>query len=238
MKSFKQYSYEEVTYEQYQSVLDGQIDEAVKATRLVAKLRDQLMDIGKDLKLSYDMIANAFKQKPIFEILKMFGFSFINMAKAVLRSLGLMNVVVTDVFKQMEETGDLDRLKKGTMKAEEAITKYPRLKKITGPMVSAFLIYQWQNMAFTGNFKADFDMSNVIDSATGKYTVTDLLASPESLSGLLKIFMGTAVGLSFPWGMIIPASLYLAFAYTAFKKARDAKAAQKVKDKIREMRQK
>lgn len=238
MKSFKQYSYEEVTYEQYQSVLDGQIDEAVKETRLVAKLRDQLIEIGKDLKLSYDMIANAFKQKPLFEILKMFGFSFVNMAKAVLRSLGLMNVVVTDVFKQMEETGDLDRLKKGTMKAEEAISKYPRLKKITGPMVSAFLIYQWQNAAFTGNFKTDFDMSNVIDSATGKYTVTDLLASPESLSGLLKIFMGTVVGLSFPWGMIIPASLYLAFAYTAFKKARDAKAAQKVKDKIREMKQK
>jgi hypothetical protein len=240
MKSFKQYSCEQhlVTYEQYQAVLDGQIVEAVRATRLVAKLRDHLIDVGKDLKISYDAIASAFKQRPLFEIMKMFGFSFLNMSKAVLGSLGLMNVLITDVFKQMEETGDLDRLKSGTMKAEEAIKKYPKLKKVTGPMVASFLIYKWQNAAFTGNFKSDFDMTDILEAAAGKYTIENLLASPESLSGMLKVFLGAVVGISFPWGMILPASLYLAFTYTAFVKARDAKAAKKVKEKIDEMRPK
>ena len=235
MKTYKQYT-QEVTYEQYQAALDGMIDEAVRATRLVAKLRDHLVSIGKDLKIAYDNITSALKQRPFFEILKAFGFSFVKMASAVLKALGSLNVVLSDVFVQMEETGDLNKLKTKTMKAEDAVKKYPKLKKITGPMVAGFLIYQWQHMAFTGNFKDDFDMSNVIDALAGKYDITNLLASPSALAGMLKLFGGVAIGISFPWGAIIPASLYLAFLYTAFLKSRDRESLAKVRQKIREIR--
>jgi hypothetical protein len=135
----------------------------------------------------------------------------------------------------MDETGDLDKLKNKTIKAEDVVKKYPKLKRVSGPMVAAFLIYQWQNMAFTGNFKDDFDMSDVLDALAGKYDVTKLLASPSSLQGMLKVFLGAAVGISFPWGAIIPASLYLAFLYTAYIKARDRKSLEKVKQKMKEI---
>lgn len=232
MLSFNEHLTQSVTFEEYCSYLSGDLSEKVEFRRIFNKLREHIRGLADELKISFEVVRDAFMTRELYEVLKSFGFSLLRMANVALMAVKTLNVAFLDVLEQMDETGDLDRLKRGSMKADEAISKYPALQKITGPVVAGFLVYQWQNMSFSGDFKQDFDVTNIADALAGKYTFMDLIASPSGLKSLLQLASGLALGISFPWGAILPATIYLAFLYTGTLKLKERKAHEKVKKAI------
>ena len=223
MLSFKEYNEVNtvVTYEEYCDFLDGHLTEKVTLTRTLQDLKNHIMSIANDFKMSYTEIVNAFQEKSVFALLKAFGFSLKKMASATYKSITSLNQLLMSIVSQMSETGDLKKLEKGSMTADQLLSKYPSLKRVTGPMVAGFLVYQWMNMSFSGDFKQDFDVSNILDALRGQYAIEDVLASPLGFKSMIQLMTGLSLGLSFPWNVLVPANLFLAFLFTAALKSKD-----------------
>lgn len=219
----------DITFEQYCRHLDGDLVEAFSIRRILDKLMDNFKSIADDLKVSYDTIKDVFKKPEFFKVLKAFGFSIKRMAAAAMKAVKSLNIILLDVFEQMHENGDFNILVSGGKKADYFLNKYPRLKRVTGPMVAGFLIYQWQNMSFSGDFENDFNVSNIANAMSGRFSIEDVFASPNGLKALAQLGTGLALGISFPWGAILPATIYLAFLYTGANRVRDPALQNRVK---------
>lgn len=235
MLTFAEYTHihETVTYEDYCYALDNEITERVSASVVLSDLKAHLMSIADDFKMSYLELANALKEKSVFALLKAFGFSLKKMAAATYKGITSLNQILMSVVTQMADTGDLAKLQRGSMTADEFVAKYPAMKRITGPMVAAFLIYQWLNMSFSGDFKQDFDITAVLEALRGNYTFEDVLASPLGFKSMVQLMTGLSIGITFPWGMLLPANLALALLYTVALRTRNRRLMVKTRKAIR-----
>jgi hypothetical protein len=234
MLSFSEYNAaQSVTYEEYVACLDGELVERVTISRTLQDLKNHFSSILGNFKISYEEISNAMKDRSVFALLKAFGFSVKNMAAAMYKSVTTLNQILMSVVVQMSETGDLEKLKNGSMTVDQFLGKYPALKRITGPMVSGFLVYQWLNMSFSGDFKQDFNIETILESLRGNYTFEDVLASPLGFKSMIQLMSGLAIGVTFPWGVILPANIMFALVYTVALKTKNKRLQVKARKAMR-----
>ena len=128
--------------------------------RFFRDVKNVFRAIGRDFKLGYAEIINAFKSRDIFNLLKSFGFNI----KVMLRSLnsvtGLIRQGLFKVFKEIANTGMFKQLRKGAIKIDVVLDKYPILRKVSGPVIAGLLLYIWLNMTFIGDLDYDFNFSD------------------------------------------------------------------------------
>lgn len=213
---------------------DESDDEKASISHIATKLKAHVDDISNDLKVSKDSVVEAFKQPTAYKFMKSIGFGIKKAGQAALKGLQTLNVGMKATFEEMHKAGALKKLESGAMKVDEALNKYPALKKIGGAAVAGFLIYQWQNMSFSGDLDDDFDVSSIGSALAGNYSVRDVFASPQGLKGLTQLATGIATGVTFPWGKIGPATLTAAALYTGAKKAGNSELAKKALAKFKE----
>lgn len=207
---------------------------APSAKHVAKKLNAHIDSIASDLKASREHIVSAFKQPHVYNTLKHFGFSFNKAASAAVKGLATFNVGLRSTFEELHKTNVLKKLEKGAVKVDEVLTKYPALKKVGGPAIAGFLVYQWQNMAFSGDFDDDFDISAIGKALAGDYSIRDVFASPSGLKGLTQLAAGIAIGVTFPWGKIGPATLKMAALYTGAKKLKNTELAAKAMARLKD----
>ena len=239
MLSFNEYyAVQTITYEEYVALLDGELVERVTISRTLQDLKNHFASIVADFKVSTQELGNALKDRSVFALLKAFGFSMKKMASAMYKGVTTLNRILISVVTQMSETGDLEKLRKGSMNVDQFMQKYPALKKITGPMVAGFLVYQWLNMSFSGDFKQDFNIENILNALSGNYTFEDVLSSPLGFKSMVQLMAGLSAGVTFPWNILLPANIGFALLYTAAIKTKDKKLRSKVQDAMKEHRPK
>jgi hypothetical protein len=83
-------------------------------------------------------------------------------------------------------------------KLDEWLKHNTKVKAIAGVGVAALLAYIWFNCAFSGHTSVDFDMSDMLSALVGKFALHQLFAGPNGVRMLL-LFVGGALGLTFPW---------------------------------------
>ena len=126
-------------------------------------------------------------------------------------------------------------LQKGTIKVDEFLDKYPKLKTASGVAIAGFLTYQWLYMSFSGNLDSDYDLSSIPEAVAGNIGFTEILATPQGVKGMGLLAAGLATGgLSTLWlggrkGMMMAA------AYTGAKKLGDKKTENKLFAKMRQL---
>jgi hypothetical protein len=207
--------------------------EKVNLVNVVKKLKQHVNDIASDLKVSKESIADAFKQPTTFKFMKSIGFGLKKAGEAALKGVQTLNVGMKATFEEMHKSGVLKKLESGAIKIDDALNKYPTLKKIGGAAVAGFLIYQWQNMSFSGDLDDDFDVSSITAALAGDYTIKDVFTSPQGMKGLVQLATGIATGVTFPWGKIGPATLTAAALYTGAKKAGNTDLAKRAMDMLK-----
>ena len=202
------------------------------------RMKHEIRSIAADLGESKKSIAKAFAQKDVQSALSKVGYSAKEAGEASSKTVGLINTGLSQSFQEIEKAGGLDGLRKGTQKIDEFLDKHPVVKKMAGPLVAGALLYQWNNMSFSGDFNDDFDITSMINAATGSYALSDLVSSANGAKALTQLAVGMETGkilgsaVSFPWKLGIQAAIV----YTGAKKVGNSDLAKKAMSKIKGMK--
>ena len=210
----------------------GGSKDKVDVKNILIKMKKHVNGIAKDLNLSKEHVITAFKQPSVYETVKHFGFSIKSMAKATQKTISTLNVSLQSTFEEMHKTKTLQKLKSGAIKVDEFLDRNPKLKKITGPAVGGFMIYQWLHMTFSGDVHDDYDLSNLPKALKGEYGMKDLLGTPSGLKGMSQLAIGVATG-GLPIWIGGAKGLTMALAYSGARLAKNHDMAGKLKEKMR-----
>jgi hypothetical protein len=206
----------------------------VDVKNILVKMKKHVDGIAKDLSISKDHVVEAFKQPSVYDTVKHFGFSIKSMAKATQKTIATLNVSLQSTFEEMHKTKTLQKLKSGAIKVDEFLDRNPTLKKITGPAVGGFMVYQWLHMSFSGDVHDDYDLSNLPKALKGEYGMKDLLGTPSGLKGMAQLAIGVATG-GLPIWIGGAKGLTMALAYSGARLAKNNEVAGKLKDKMKSM---
>ena len=229
---------EAVTYDSYVLALtipDNAILSWNFPTGLINFVKDAkkvLTEIAEMGKVSFDELIEAFKSKELFQIFKAVHFSLKKLLAAVQALGGLVSKGLFAVLGEIEKTGAFQDIRKGVMKVDDLLDKYPIVKKLAGPALAGLLLWIWLNSAFTGDPELDLDLSYVIGAFAGHFTITDLFMSKEGLA-MLALLVGGFTGIGVSWLAASNAiNLLLALLYTGSKKAKEKNLFQSLKNLI------
>jgi len=81
---------------------------------------------------------------------------------------------------------------------DQFLKSHPKTRTLAGVAVAGLLIYIWLNMAFTGDVKYDFDLTDAVKALTGQFSLSALFAGTDGVKLLLLLATGL-LGASFPW---------------------------------------
>ena len=191
----------------------------------------EVNNLVKDLGVARDELVNAIKEKSVFRAVKAVG---LGGGKVALDGLKTIDSAVNFAADKVAATQMVQGLQKGTVKVDEFLNKYPKLKTVGGVAIAGFLTYQWLQMSFSGSLDSDYDLSNIPEAIAGNIGFTEVLATPAGIKGLGLLAAGIATGgMTTLWaggrkGMMMAA------AYTGAKKAGNSKLANNIFGKMRQ----
>ena len=191
----------------------------------------EVNNLSKDLGVARDELVNAIKEKSVFRAVKAVG---LGGGKVALDGLKFIDSAVNFAADKVAATQMVQGLQKGTVKVDEFLNKYPKLKTAGGVAIAGFLTYQWLQMSFSGNLDSDYDLSSIPEAIAGNIGFTEVLATPAGIKGMGLLAAGLATGgMSTLWaggrkGMMMAA------AYTGAKKAGNSKLANNIFGKMRQ----
>ena len=202
--------------------------------RVFQELRYNIQKIGRDFTMNVNELISAFKDRNVYDMLRAFGFNF----RLVFRSIGAFTNALRggllEVFKELARTKTFQKIRRGAIKVDQVLDKYPILKRLTGVVVAGLLLYIWLNMTFIGDLDYDFNFSDTVAALHGSFSIADIFTSPEGLMLVTLFGTGFAFGLSVPW---LGKSLYnltVAIVYTGYAKLKgDKKKLTKMKKKMK-----
>jgi len=201
-------------------------------------LRLGLEKVSRDFKLGLPDIITAIKQKDVFGVLKAFGFNIRLMFRAIFEFTKAVRGGILEVFRSMHQQKIFQALKRGTMKVDQVIQKYPKLAKVSGIAVAGLLLFMWVNMTFIGDLDYDFNFSSMTDALKGNFSLADLFMSPEGLMLMTLFGTGAVFGLSVPWLGKTMYNFVLALVYTGYAriKGSEKKVLAGFQKKMKKMR--
>lgn len=265
LSNIESVSIEKVTYESYCAILDvlmeaGYSDEKLmeyltegffkdflksakgRAAGFLHKtfrsLRKELKKIGKDFNVSGKELVYAFKNREAFGILKAFGFNLKVIFRSINRLSNLVQKGLFKVFSEIVKNKYIQKIRKGAMKVDDLLNKYPILKRVSGIVIAGLLLYLWLQMTFIGSWDYDMDLSDLFLAVQGKFSIADLFVSPSGLMLLALFGSGAAFGLSIPWLGKSLYNLISALVYTVYTKFKKGKhpVLKKMKQKLKKVR--
>lgn len=207
----------ESEYDLYCSNLESILSNSIhEEHNFIQGLHKSLDKIASDIDEPKEKLVDALKSKKVYDILQAVGFSITKLYKLFLDVTRLIRFGIIDVLRDLERSGKLDDLKKGTLKMDALLDEYPQLKKLTGPLMGALLLFLWIRQSFIGDPEYDFNMGYILDAVKGKYSLYQLFTSPEGIFDL--ILVATGGWMSFSWLLATEIEgIVVALIYTGLK---------------------
>ncbi len=183
---------------------------------IFSKLKGSLIRISRDFSIGVRELITAIKRRSIFTALKAFGFNLTLMFKAVAEGAKALRGVLASVFKELYETKQVQKIRKGAQRIDQLLKRYPKLKMIGGVAIAGILLWMWVNMTFIGNLDYDFNFTNTIEALKGNFSIADLFVSADGLMLMALFGTGVGFGISVPWLGATAYNLVLALVYTGY----------------------
>ena len=120
------------------------------------------------------------------------------------------------IFKELYETKQVQKIRKGAQRIDQLLKRYPKLKMIGGVAIAGILLWMWVNMTFIGNLDYDFNFTNTIEALKGNFSIADLFVSADGLMLMALFGTGVGFGISVPWLGATAYNLVLALVYTGY----------------------
>jgi len=189
--------------------------------RVFSELKSSLISISKEFKINTITIVTAFKQKDVFGVLKAFAFNIKLIFKALNELSGFVRKGLFEIFREIFRLKIFEGVRRGAIKVDAVLNRYPLLKKITGIVLAGLILYMWINMTFIGDLDYDFNFATIVLAIRGVFTIEDLFVSPEGLMLVTLFGVGFVTGLSIPWLGKSVYNLGVALFYTAYAKVKE-----------------
>ena len=220
---------ENLDYELYCQLISFEVDESLFGRlkergmefliKIFGPIKNTLMKIAEDFKVGISQVVEAFRQRSIFGFLKAVRFNIGVLLKSIGEVGKLLRQGLEKVFQHISNTAAIQQLRRGTLKIDEFLDRYPLLKKIGGIAIAGLLLYIWLSMTFIGDLDYDFNWGDIVGALSGSFTITELFLSP---SGLMMITLFATGGLiSVPWLGSSAYNIILALFYTGYSKLKD-----------------
>lgn len=197
-----------ITYAQYERALAGVLHpDRVEAwslpgplARFIEELKTDISNIATEIGAGVGDIIKAFMNRDAFALFKSLRFSLTAIFKGIHLLTGLLPRGLTAMFKELHESGFIDKIRSGVATFDDLLNRHPIIKKLAGPALAALLLWMWMQMMFVGDPWSDFDLMSVGKALVGQYTIHDLFTSPEGLAGLALFIAGIMTpGLGIAW---------------------------------------
>jgi hypothetical protein len=192
-------------------------------------LKEEAKQLADEAKINIADLIKAFQQREVFKLLKGFGFSLKLLWKALSMAGSVIHRGLVAIFVDIDKNGQLESLKRGAIKVDELLHKYPLLKTLSGLALAGLLTWMWLQISFVGDFKYDFDVGMIIDALHGSFKIDDLFLSPQGLTMLTLFATGVVTGVGFSWITTGTVNLIVAFVYTASKRAKNSGVASRLR---------
>lgn len=214
-----------VTYANYCLTLDliaANLAEGKETAGIFGDIGTAIIPLIKNLveefKIGFKDVISALKNRDIFQLFKAVRWNLGTLVKAVMSAGKLINVSLKAVFKQIEQHEWIQKIKTGAAKVDDLLNAFPILKKLAGPLLAGFLLFMWIKMSFIGDFEYDFDLSDIVNAFTGKFSIHDLFATASGLQNVALFVLGISTGLGFTWLIAHTGfNLLVGIFYTQFK---------------------
>lgn len=216
--------------------LKGKVSEGVKT--VFGQVKGLVDTIKKQTSLGVSEIVAALQQKNIFDLLKAFKFNLKSMLHALQEASTLLHRGLVGVFKQLESTGVMQKLRKGLITVDELLEQHPILKKVTGVALAGLLLYLLIfESYFTGNPETDLSVGTVMAAFSGHFSLDDLFGTPSGLAMLSLIALGflkapSIVGWA-SWTGSNLGNLALALIYSGARLLKDSALVKKIKPMVK-----
>lgn len=189
-------------------------------SRLGQIIYDIFMELGSVFKkvfrefgiVGHEIVA-IFKEKPLYHLLRVFGFSL----KAMVMSMGhLAQAINKGLFRTLEElyeTRFVNDLKNGLTSIDKVISEKPLLKLLGGPTMAGFLLMVKLTDLLSGRTKYSKHVSfeTMARALGGQYSIKDFLASPSAMliDVLSLIGLGSYVSVNWLASGLFPIAVVL-----------------------------
>lgn len=166
------------------------------------KLKDVfnfIKELSKEFKGKIDNLINLFKNKPLFEFVKEFGFNLKKLFDYISSVPSkLLNPLIEEITKYVDKTGVVTWTTKELEKLDNWLNKRPLIKKASGIALAALVIYINMNVTYYGDTEADFDMSDFANALAGDFSLASIFGGSAGVK-LFTLFLTNLAGLSVPW---------------------------------------
>ena len=205
MKSFVEYStvsiQEEHDYYEALTILEtAELNENILSglTSGVRAKLDFIKTLASAAGANLQDTLKLFKDSRVFKFFSALRFNLANLWKSIKAGFAAYSQIQRAVAEYISKT-KIGRWTEEALRDLDAwLQKHPTIKRIGGFAVAGMLLYIWLNMSFTGDFKYDFDSSDILAALSGNFALSTLFAGTEG-TRLLLLFVIGVFGLSFPW---------------------------------------
>lgn len=202
MENIKLYTVEEYEYIQFKSLMKEVVETGMlnefSIPSFLSKQYNFVKNLASQLSVGIREVAKLFMNKTVFNFFTKIKWSFDYVFDLAKRGLGIYRQVLDVIGEYISKTKvgkwTEDKLKD----LDNFLKNHPKIKRIAGVGVAALLIYIWFNMTFTGDFKYDFNLVDVLAALGGKFSLSQIFAGKDGMK-LLLLFVTGVIGLSFPW---------------------------------------
>ena len=178
-----------------------QLDLYEKIATPLKKKFQFLVELALNMGAKLVDVLKAFKAKDgfLYKIFNTVKWSLDKLGKIMSAGKKLLDKTFKAITDFVEKSPKLMKaVKKGQeigKQVDEFLDKNPWIKKAAGVAVAGLLLWIWCNMAFTGDFDSDFDVSDAIIAAfAGKFSLVDLFLSEAGVQMLFLLAVGMATG--------------------------------------------
>jgi hypothetical protein len=205
MKSFNQYTVDLIQEESdYYSALtlfeSNILDEGVLSA-LTSGVRSKLQFIqtlADSAKANIQDVLTLFKDSRVFKFFSSIRFDLNSLWKSVKTGYAVYGQIQRAIAEYVSKSKIGQWTEEALHGLDSWLQNHPKLRRVGGFAVAGLLLYIWLNMSFTGDFKYDFDFSDVLSALSGSYSLPTLFAGTDG-TRLLLLFATGVIGLSFPW---------------------------------------
>jgi hypothetical protein len=193
---------EHLDYKEYVFVLENidSLNEGVfsNVKDSITKKAQFVNDLVQASKMNVQKITQMLKNTKVYKFFAAIGFSIKTLYDYVKKGFEVYIKIQKDLAKFVAESKFGKYSKDVAQRVDAFLYAHPIIKKLSGVLVGALLLYIWLNMSFTGDANYDFNYSDIIQAVMGKFSVEQLFTGEDGFRMLILLASGT-LGLSFPW---------------------------------------
>ena len=202
MEINKSHTTEEYQFEAFKSLMEeicenGMLNE-FSIPSFLSKQYNFIKDLASNVSISIKDIAKIFMNKVVFNFFSKIKWSVEYIFDLAKKGMGVYRDILSAISEYVSKTKvgkwTDDKLKD----LDNWLKTHSKTKRIAGVAVAGLLIYIWFNMAFTGDFKYDFSLTDAVAALSGSFSLSQLFAGTDGTK-LLLLFATGVIGLSFPW---------------------------------------